>query len=73
MARLCKICGKGLQRGNKVSHANNKSPKVWLPNLHKARVIENGTVRKINVCTSCLKANKIIKPPVRQRSTNVEL
>ena len=38
MSRQCDICGKGTQTGHNVSHAQNKSKKVWLPNLQKVRV-----------------------------------
>ena len=33
MARRCEITGKGVQTGNNVSHANNKSRRRFLPNL----------------------------------------
>ena len=34
MARRCELTGKGVQTGNNVSHANNKSRRRWLPNLN---------------------------------------
>ena len=33
MARLCELTGKGLLVGNNVSHANNKTKRVFRPNL----------------------------------------
>lgn len=33
MSRRCELTGKGVQTGNRVSHANNKSRHRWLPNL----------------------------------------
>jgi large subunit ribosomal protein L28 len=33
MARRCVVTGKGVQTGNNVSHANNRSRRRWLPNL----------------------------------------
>ncbi|MEL6478815.1 MAG: 50S ribosomal protein L28, partial [Pseudomonadota bacterium] len=33
MARRCELTGKGVQTGNRVSHANNKTRHRWLPNL----------------------------------------
>ncbi len=33
MSRVCQITGKGLQRGNNVSHSNIKTKRVFLPNL----------------------------------------
>ncbi|MDN4166228.1 50S ribosomal protein L28 [Cytophagales bacterium LB-30] len=37
MARVCQITGKRPQVGNKVSHANNKTKRKFLPNLQKKR------------------------------------
>lgn len=37
MARVCQVTGKGVQTGNNVSHANNKSRRRFLPNLHEHR------------------------------------
>jgi large subunit ribosomal protein L28 len=37
MARVCQVTGKGVSTGNNVSHANNKSRRRWLPNLHEHR------------------------------------
>jgi large subunit ribosomal protein L28 len=61
MARRCEVCGKGPLVGNNVSHANNKSKTRSLPNLRSVRVIMDGDVKHIRVCTRCLKANKIVK------------
>ncbi|MFM7735627.1 MAG: 50S ribosomal protein L28, partial [Alphaproteobacteria bacterium] len=36
MARACEICGKARSVGNNVSHANNKTKRVWRPNLQPA-------------------------------------
>ena len=61
MARVCEVCGKGPITGHNVSHANNKTPRRWYPNLQRARVVIDGTVRRIRVCTRCIKSNKIAK------------
>jgi large subunit ribosomal protein L28 len=37
MARVCQVTGKGTRTGNNVSHANNKTKRRWLPNLHERR------------------------------------
>ncbi len=37
MARVCKVTGKGPMVGNKVSHANNKTKRRFLPNLQYRR------------------------------------
>jgi large subunit ribosomal protein L28 len=37
MARVCQVTGKGATTGNNVSHANNRTRRRWLPNLHERR------------------------------------
>lgn len=37
MSRICQVTGKSVQTGNNVSHANNKTRRRFLPNLHKHR------------------------------------
>jgi len=34
MSRVCQVTGKGPISGNNVSHANNKTRRRFLPNLH---------------------------------------
>ncbi len=63
MSRVCEICGKGPLRGHNVSHANNKTKRVWRPNLQKVRVLHEGKVIKMKVCTKCIKAGRVIKAP----------
>ncbi len=61
MSRVCDICGKGPSFGNNVSHANNKTSRVWYPNLQKIKTIKEGTVRSVKVCTRCLRSGKVTK------------
>ena len=37
MSRVCQVTGKGPVTGNKVSHANNKTRRRFLPNLQHHR------------------------------------
>jgi large subunit ribosomal protein L28 len=37
MARVCQVTGKTVRTGNNVSHANNKTRRRFLPNLHEHR------------------------------------
>ena len=37
MSRVCQVTGKGPTTGNNVSHANNKTRRRFLPNLHEHR------------------------------------
>ena len=61
--RGCYVCGKGVAFGNNVSHANNKTRRVWKPNLQVARILVNGKVTRVKVCTRCLSAGKIQRAP----------
>lgn len=61
MARMCEVCGKSASFGNNVSHANNKTPRRWNPNLQRVRAMINGAPRRIRVCTQCLKSNRVAK------------
>ena len=61
MARICSVCGKGRSVGNNVSHANNKTKRVWQPNLQKVRALFQGKVRRIRVCTACIRSGKVQK------------
>jgi len=61
MSRVCEICGKGPSFGNNVSHANNKTRRVWNPNLQKVKAVRNGNVRSIKVCTRCIRSGFVTK------------
>ena len=62
MANRCEVCGKGPQFGNNVSHANNRTPRRFDPNLQSIRVKSpTGGARRMKVCTSCIKAGKVAK------------
>lgn len=37
MSRVCQVTGKGPISGNNVSHANNRTRRRFLPNLHTHR------------------------------------
>ena len=42
MSNVCQVTGKSFQSGNNVSHANNKTRRRWLPNLHVVGNREQG-------------------------------
>jgi large subunit ribosomal protein L28 len=63
MARFCDICGKGPTTGNNVSHANNKTKRRWQPNLQRVRALVDGKPKRLRVCTSCLRSDKVVKAP----------
>ncbi|NMD41773.1 MAG: 50S ribosomal protein L28 [Firmicutes bacterium] len=59
MARICQICGKGKTSGFQISHSHIKSKRLWRPNIQKVKAMVDGTPRRINVCTRCLKSGKV--------------
>ncbi|MCC7202902.1 MAG: 50S ribosomal protein L28 [Nitrospirae bacterium] len=61
MARECSICSKGRRSGNNVSHANNRTKRVFQPNLQRVRVIINSAPKYIMACTRCLRSNRVQK------------
>ena len=61
MAKICEICGKKPMVGYNVSHANNKTKARWYPNLQKVRTVTDGNVKKLRVCTNCIKSGRVVK------------
>ncbi len=61
MSKICDICGKKPVYGNNVSHSHNKTRRRWEPNLQKVRVETDGSVKRLKVCTTCLKSNRVKK------------
>ena len=63
MANFCYVCNKGPATGNRVSNANNRSKRRFMPNLQSVRIVEEGRCLKVRVCTRCIKGGKIRKAP----------
>jgi large subunit ribosomal protein L28 len=61
MANTCDICNKSRLVGNKVSHSNIKTKRVQNPNLQRVRALVDGVVRRLRVCTRCLRSGKVTK------------
>lgn len=49
MARRCGMTGKGVQTGNNVSHANNKTRRRFLPNLQETRLLSDALDQMVRV------------------------
>ena len=47
--------------GNSVSHAHNLTRRKWNPNLQRVRALVDGRVKNLDVCTRCLRGNKVQK------------
>lgn len=59
MANYCEICGKGTVTGMNVSHSHLKTKRTWKPNIQRVRAIADGEVKRVNVCTRCLRSGKV--------------
>lgn len=49
MSRRCQVTGKGVQYGNNVSHANNKTRRRFLPNLQETAIFSEALKRSVRV------------------------
>lgn len=78
MARVCSICGKrpvagrryvrrGLakKKGGVGRRITGVAKRRFMPNLQSIRAVIDGTTKRILICTGCLKAGKVTKPPAR--------
>ncbi|HHZ84018.1 MAG TPA: 50S ribosomal protein L28 [Nitrospirales bacterium] len=61
MARACDVCGKKRMVGNNVSHANNKTKRIFAVNLQTVRAQINGAGQRIRVCTRCIRSGAVMK------------
>ena len=59
MAHVCEICNKGPMSGMNVSHSHLKTKRRWYPNIQRVRAIVDGEVKRVNVCTRCLRSGKV--------------
>ena len=74
MGSVCELCGKHPSFGNNVSRLGKnaikrrvkaKTKRRFNPNIQRVRAVVNGSVRRLDVCTSCIKAGRIQKAPRR--------
>ncbi len=61
MSTKCVICNKAPRSGFNVSHSMRHTKRQWQPNLQRVRAEINGEVRRVLVCTRCLRSNKVRK------------
>ncbi len=54
----CMNCGKGVMFGHNVSHAKNRTAKTFKPNLHSARISVGASMKRVKLCTKCLRMAK---------------
>ena len=61
MAKHCEICGKTPIKAAKRTFSNKQIVHTQEPNLQSVRAVVNGSVKRITVCTSCIRAGKVQK------------
>jgi large subunit ribosomal protein L28 len=54
MAAKCEVCGKQPSFGMNVSHSHRRTRRRWNPNIQRVRAVVGGSIRRVDVCTSCL-------------------
>jgi large subunit ribosomal protein L28 len=73
VAAVCEVCGKHPSFGMNLSHSHRRTKRRWNPNIQRVRVLVDGAPRRVSVCTSCIRAGKITKPPRRAAWTKAGL
>lgn len=58
MGARCANCKKGVMYGHEVSHAKNRTKRLFKPNLHFAKVEIYGKIKRVRLCTKCLRMLK---------------
>ncbi len=61
MSKVCAVCGKHPSAGRNVSHSHRVSNRTVYPNIQSVTALIDGSAKKINVCTKCLKAGKVTR------------
>ncbi len=63
MASVCDVCGKGPVFGNNVSFSHRRTRRRFNPNIQTVRAMVGGNRnrKRMNVCTSCIKAGKVVR------------
>ena len=52
MARRCEVTGKGVMRGNNVSHAHNKTRREFRPNVQRTSLLSDALGRMVRLKVS---------------------
>ena len=61
MSIACEICGKKSIKAAKISFSHKQHVHIQQPNLHSVKAVVNGVVKRIRVCSSCIRAGKVKK------------
>jgi len=76
MSRVCEICGRRTHVGNRITRrgmakrlggvgrkVTGKTKRRFKPNIQKVRAVVNGGVRRMKVCTRCIRSGLVTKAP----------
>jgi len=82
MSRICEFCGKKTVAGRTIARRGKAKKdggvglkttgvtnRVFRPNLQKVRAVVRGTVRRVRICTRCIKSGRLTKPARQFRHT----
>ena len=61
VAAVCDICAKKPGFGNNRPWSRKITKRRFNPNIQRVRATVNGTPKRLNVCTGCLKAGKVTR------------
>ncbi len=61
VAAVCDVCGKRPGFGHNVPWSKKKTNRRWNPNIQRVRAAVSGHAKRMNVCTSCIKAGKVTR------------
>lgn len=74
MSNVCELCGKKRTVGGHITrrglakykggigmHVVKNTKRTFKPNIQTIRAKINGTVRRIKICTACIRMNKVEK------------
>lgn len=62
MAAFCEVCNKHTGTGMNVSHSHIRTKRKWKPNIQHVRAIVDGQIKRIYVCTKCLRSGRVERP-----------
>ena len=61
MAAVCQVTGAVPGFGHNISHSHRRTKRRWNPNIQRIRAVVGGTPKRLQVCTSCIKAGKVTR------------
>ena len=80
MSRKCELCGRTTTFGNQLTRRGlakakggvgkkitGKTKRTFKPNIQRVRMLVNGQVRRVKVCTRCMKKGLVKKPGPRPK------